>query len=101
MAAILPRIEVVGLYIAQWSEVATDKQLEWSASDETVATVDQEALVTILNSGECIITVRKIILFKKVSYQKKALSDRWKALSVLLNGDAYTYEMEKFICREY
>ena len=89
-AAILLRIEVVGLYIAQWSEVATDKQLEWSSSDETVATVDQEGLVTILNSGECIITVRKIILFQKVSYQKKALSVlmekhilmRWRSLYV-------------------
>ena len=38
-------------------EDATDKQLEWSSSDETIATVDQEGLVTILNSGECIITV--------------------------------------------
>ena len=48
-AAILPRIEVIGLYIAQESEGATDKQLEWSSSDEAVATVDQEWLVTILN----------------------------------------------------
>ena len=38
-------------------EDATCKQLEWSSSDETIATVDQEGLVTILNSGECIITV--------------------------------------------
>ncbi|MBD5180905.1 MAG: hypothetical protein HDT01_06360, partial [Bacteroidales bacterium] len=38
-------------------EDATYKQVEWSSSDETVAIVDQEGLVTILESGECIITV--------------------------------------------
>ena len=39
-------------------EEATDKTLEWSSSDESVATVDETGLVSVLKDGDCVITVR-------------------------------------------
>ena len=39
-------------------EDATDKTLEWSSSDETVATVDETGLVSVLKEGECVITAK-------------------------------------------
>lgn len=39
-------------------ENATDKTLEWVSSDESVATVDGEGNVSVLNEGMCVITVR-------------------------------------------
>ena len=39
-------------------EDATDKTLEWSSSDERVATVDDSGLVTVLSEGSCVITAR-------------------------------------------
>ena len=36
---------------------ATEKAIEWSCSDESVATVDQDGLVTALTKGSCTITV--------------------------------------------
>ena len=39
-------------------EDAADKTLEWSSSDESVATVDQTGLVSVLKEGECVITAK-------------------------------------------
>ncbi|MDE6238234.1 MAG: Ig-like domain-containing protein, partial [Muribaculaceae bacterium] len=39
-------------------EDAIDKTLEWSSSDESVATVDQTGLVSVLKEGECVITAK-------------------------------------------
>ncbi|NLZ80649.1 MAG: hypothetical protein GX913_02415 [Clostridiales bacterium] len=39
---------------------ATDKSLEWSSSDEDVATVDQNGKVTGIESGQAIITVKTL-----------------------------------------
>lgn len=36
----------------------TNPQLEWSSSDDSVATVDNEGKVTVLNTAPCVITVR-------------------------------------------
>ncbi|MDE6008399.1 MAG: leucine-rich repeat protein, partial [Muribaculaceae bacterium] len=36
-------------------EDATDKTLEWSSSDESVAMVDETGLVSVLKEGECVI----------------------------------------------
>lgn len=41
-------------------ENATDKMLEWSSSDESVATVDGEGLVTVIKEGNCVINARTI-----------------------------------------
>lgn len=37
---------------------ATEKTLEWTSSDESVATVDSNGLVTVLKGGNCIITAK-------------------------------------------
>lgn len=39
-------------------ENATDKTLEWSSSNEFVATVDNSGLVSVLKEGSCIITTK-------------------------------------------
>lgn len=39
-------------------ENATDKSLEWSSSNELVATVDNRGLVSVLKEGSCIITAK-------------------------------------------
>ncbi|MDE6792654.1 MAG: leucine-rich repeat protein, partial [Muribaculaceae bacterium] len=39
-------------------EDATDKTLEWSSSDESVAMVDETGLVSVLKVGECVITAK-------------------------------------------
>ncbi|MDE6754332.1 MAG: leucine-rich repeat protein [Muribaculaceae bacterium] len=41
-------------------EDASDKTLEWSSSDESIATVDNTGFVTVLKEGECIITAKTI-----------------------------------------
>lgn len=37
---------------------ATNQKLEWSSSDEEVATVDENGLVTVVSAGTCTITVK-------------------------------------------
>lgn len=39
---------------------ATDKSLEWTSSDETVATVDNTGIVSVLKDGSCVITARTV-----------------------------------------
>ncbi len=39
-------------------EDATDKTLEWTSSDESVATVDSEGMVKLLKEGSCVITAK-------------------------------------------
>ncbi|MDE7441492.1 MAG: leucine-rich repeat protein [Muribaculaceae bacterium] len=39
-------------------EDATDKTLEWSSSDDEIATVDETGLVSVLKEGNCVITAR-------------------------------------------
>lgn len=37
---------------------ATDKSLEWSSNDTTIATVDNEGHVSVIREGNCVITVK-------------------------------------------
>lgn len=39
-------------------EDATNKTLEWSSSDDEIATVDETGLVSVLKEGNCVITAR-------------------------------------------
>ncbi len=47
---------VVTLIATVLPEDATDKTIEWSSSNENVATVDQEGTVTIISVGSAVIT---------------------------------------------
>ena len=70
---VLPRAETLNLEPSQWNgeegdsfqitatitpENAINKPLEWSSSNETVATVDETGLVSVLKEGECVITAK-------------------------------------------
>ena len=48
--------ETIQLTATVLPEDATDKSLIWESSDETVATVDNSGLVSVLREGNCVIT---------------------------------------------
>ncbi|MDE5808374.1 MAG: Ig-like domain-containing protein, partial [Muribaculaceae bacterium] len=50
--------ETLQLTVTILPEDATDKTLEWSSSDDEIATVDETGLVSVLKEGSCVITAR-------------------------------------------
>lgn len=50
--------ETLQLTVTILPEDATDKTLEWSSSDDEIATVDETGLVSVLKEGNCVITAR-------------------------------------------
>ena len=56
----LEATETATLIVTVLPELTTDKSVEWSSSDESVATIDANGLVTAIAVGEAIITVTTV-----------------------------------------
>lgn len=84
-------------------EDATNKTVEWTSSDETVASVDATGIVTALKPGETTITA-KTVSGGKTATAKITVKDGISVTGITLNkptleipaGETYTFEPEFF-----
>ena len=100
---ILEAGETAVLNVTVTPEDATDKTLEWTSSDDKVATVDAAGKVTALKPGEAIITAKtadggktataKITVKEGVSVTGVTLNNTQMSIPA---GETYTFEPEFF-----
>lgn len=77
-------------------ETATDEMIQWSSSDKSVATVDDNGVVNALQKGEVTITAKLISSGEKASCKVKITGNPETSICLLSNS---TYKLENSILR--